>query len=86
LSNRWNRFRREVLTERGAICEVCLTVRPHPTIDMEPSQMHLHHVRPKRLYPTLRYDKQNIVVCCHPCHYLLEGGHVQPPAEYYQHE
>lgn len=58
-SKRWVKLR-GVERKRHPTCAYC---RPKVT----PTQL-IDHVRPRRLYPELEYDTNNLIGSCHRCH------------------
>lgn len=58
---RWQRFRREYLTDHANICEVCGT-----------KARVLHHRTPVRKWPEGEYVESNIQVLCPTCHTKVE--------------
>lgn len=61
-SDRWQGLRRQMIRERGAICERC--GRPDPKVN-------LHHLTYVRLGSELPEDMK---LLCFPCHKLMHPG------------
>lgn len=59
----WRRLRYEVIKERGARCECC---GRGPS---DGATIHVDHVKPRRKYPELALDKQNLQVLCGACNH-----------------
>jgi hypothetical protein len=73
-------FRKRVRAERGECCEVCGTPGPTPAelATMTPTErsrrtLHLHHKSKQRTHPEIRCKRENLVLCCQPCHVRLEA-------------
>lgn len=58
--NRLRWIRLEMLHE-GKGCELC---GKHLTAQTS----ELHHIKPKALFPQLKYDPDNLMLLCHDCH------------------
>lgn len=54
----------EIWEEREHICTNC-----ENHLGDEPLAHYFSHVKPKGLYPELKYDKANIQLLCLKCHY-----------------
>ena len=54
----------EIWEEREHICENC---QRH--LGMEPLAQYFSHIKPKGLYPELKFAKSNIQLLCFDCHY-----------------
>jgi hypothetical protein len=75
-----SKFRKRVRAERGQCCEVCGTPGPTPAelTTMTPTErsrrtLHLHHKSKQRTHPEIRCKRENLVLCCQPCHVRLEA-------------
>lgn len=60
IDRRWMRLRAKVLDHYGAACMRCGAVRPN-------AKIHVDHIKPKSIYPELRYVFSNLQVLCEPC-------------------
>lgn len=54
-------LRRQLLRDRGEKCELCGSG----------GKIHLHHKNAVCLYPSMRKDKDNIVLLCEECHHTF---------------
>lgn len=59
---KWRRTRNEFI-EIQPDCQMCMT----------DNNLQVHHIFPWSLYPDLRYDLENLVTLCQPCHFRF--GH-----------
>jgi hypothetical protein len=59
----WRQLRMVVLTKRGARCECCGQT-PHDGI-----VIHVDHIKPRRQYPELALDENNLQVLCEICNH-----------------
>ena len=57
----------EIWNEREHICINC---KEH--LGVEAKAHFFSHIKPKGLYPELKYDKENIQLLCFPCHYAFD--------------
>jgi 5-methylcytosine-specific restriction endonuclease McrA len=63
-SYQWRRLRMEVIGERGARCECCgASPRNGRTV------INVDHIQPRRLFPKLALDKDNLQVLCDVCNH-----------------
>ena len=55
---KWLRLKEEIYNERGRECEIC------------GSQigLNVHHILPRSEYPSLNFDKENLIILCKDCH------------------
>ena len=74
-SRRWRKFRAWVL-RRKPLCEHC------EQQDRTTEAKHVHHDKPRKQFPQLAFDYDNMVALCHPCHSKEEARrrHSTPPA------
>ena len=56
----WKSLRTEVFSMYGRKCMKCWC---------EESEMHVDHIKPKSLYPHLKYDVENLQVLCKSCNF-----------------
>lgn len=63
-------FFREIWIERKHNCESCTKY-----LGEEPASYMFDHLLEKSKYPDLKYDKNNIFICCLDCHTLKTNGH-----------
>jgi 5-methylcytosine-specific restriction enzyme A len=67
-SKAWLDFRRWVLSVRP-ICEECIQA------DRLTPASHVHHIKPARDHPELRFTASNVQALCHACHSRIEAQH-----------
>ena len=63
LSYEWRRVRMEVLKRDGARC-VCCGATPKDGV-----KMHVDHIKPRRKFPELALNKDNLQVLCEVCNH-----------------
>lgn len=63
-SYQWRRLRMVVLTKRGARCECCGAT---PTDGI--TVLNVDHIKPRRRFPELALDENNLQVLCEPCNH-----------------
>lgn len=61
----WRQLRRIVIA-RDEVCVSCGSS----------TSRHLHHVKPWATYPDLRFDPENVVLLCRPCHHDIHRKEV----------
>ncbi len=59
----WRRLRMVVLTKRGAKCECC------GQTPLDGVVMHVDHIKPRRLFPELALDENNLQILCEICNH-----------------
>jgi|TARA_R110000744_G_scaffold306335_2_gene414641 5-methylcytosine-specific restriction endonuclease McrA len=57
----------EIWNEREHVCTNC---KRH--LGNEPLAQYFSHIKPKGLYPELKFDKDNIQLLCFECHYAFD--------------
>lgn len=62
-SYEWRRVRMQVLKRDGARCECCGATPATGAV------MNVDHIRPRRLFPELALDPENLQVLCNPCNH-----------------
>lgn len=62
-SYEWRRVRMVVLKRDGAICACCGATRADGVV------MNVDHIKPRRLFPSLALDPNNLQVLCGPCNH-----------------
>ena len=71
-SNRKSKWQKELFleiwNERPHICRKCWKYI------QEPKSHNFEHIKPKWLYPELKFDKSNIEILCFNCHYTETTG------------
>ena len=65
-SARWRRLRYDVLKERGRRCEACGRT---PAFGLDGIVINVDHIKPRRKYPRLAYEKSNLQVLCNECNH-----------------
>ena len=73
------RFRRLIIQERGYKCERCGAQGLSPEErkglsrpERQRRELHIHHVIKVVKARHLRFERENVVLCCQPCHVILE--------------
>lgn len=61
-SYEWRKVRMEVLTKYGAKCQCCGASPPNVVINVD-------HIKPRRLFPHLALDVNNLQVLCEDCNH-----------------
>lgn len=59
----WRRVRMEALKKHGAVCQCCGASRKTGAV------VHVDHIKPRKLYPHLALDINNLQVLCHECNH-----------------
>lgn len=59
----WRRVRMEALKRHGAICQCCGASRKTGAV------IHVDHIKPRKLFPNLALDIDNLQVLCHECNH-----------------
>lgn len=59
----WRRVRMEALKKHGAVCQCCGASRKTGAV------IHVDHIKPRKLYPHLALDINNLQVLCHECNH-----------------
>lgn len=62
-SYEWRRVRMEVLKRDGARCQCC------GATPQDGLRMHVDHIKPRKLFPTLALDVNNLQVLCEICNH-----------------
>lgn len=62
-SYEWRKVRMQVLTRDGARCACCGATR------QDGRQMHVDHIKPRKLHPELALDPKNLQVLCDVCNH-----------------
>ncbi|MBY0214131.1 HNH endonuclease [Priestia aryabhattai] len=62
-SYRWKQLRKHILKRDGAHCQRCLIKYGR----IECADMTVHHIKNRRDYPELVFDKSNLVALCRTC-------------------
>ena len=59
----WRKVRMEALKKYGAKCQCCGATPAHGAV------MNVDHIKPRKLYPHLALDLNNLQVLCHDCNH-----------------
>jgi 5-methylcytosine-specific restriction endonuclease McrA len=59
----WRKVRMEALKKYGAKCQCCGTTPAHGAI------MNVDHIKPRKLFPSLALDINNLQILCHDCNH-----------------
>jgi 5-methylcytosine-specific restriction endonuclease McrA len=59
----WRKVRMEALKKYGARCQCCGATPAHGAV------MNVDHIKPRKLYPHLALDLNNLQVLCHDCNH-----------------
>lgn len=59
----WRKVRMEALKKYGARCQCCGATPAHGAV------MNVDHIKPRKLYPYLALDLNNLQVLCHDCNH-----------------
>lgn len=59
----WRKVRMEALKKYGAKCQCCGATPAHGAV------MNVDHIKPRKLYPHLALDMNNLQVLCHDCNH-----------------
>jgi 5-methylcytosine-specific restriction endonuclease McrA len=59
----WRKVRMEALKKYGPVCQCCGTTPSHGAV------MNVDHIKPRRLFPHLALDVNNLQVLCHECNH-----------------
>lgn len=59
----WRRVRMEALVKHGAVCQCCGASRKTGAV------IHVDHIKPRKLFPHLALDIDNLQVLCHECNH-----------------
>lgn len=59
----WRRVRMEALKKYGARCQCCVATPADGIV------LNVDHIKPRRLYPSLALDINNLQVLCAPCNH-----------------
>lgn len=62
-SYQWRRVRMEALIKHKAICQCCGASRKTGAV------INVDHIKPRKLYPHLALDLNNLQVLCHECNH-----------------
>lgn len=62
-SYEWRRLRMEVLKKYGASCQCCGANRKTGAV------IHVDHIKPRKRFPELALDINNLQVLCHECNH-----------------
>ena len=57
-TTRWNKVRKKALIRDGYKCVRCGAQE----------KLHIHHIKPKSIYPALTYKLDNLITLCRCCH------------------
>jgi 5-methylcytosine-specific restriction endonuclease McrA len=63
LTYEWRKVRMEALKKYGARCQCCGITPSHGAV------MNVDHIKPRRLFPHLALDINNLQVLCHECNH-----------------
>ena len=63
LTYEWRKVRMEALKKYGARCQCCGATPSHGAV------MNVDHIKPRRLFPHLALDINNLQVLCHECNH-----------------
>jgi 5-methylcytosine-specific restriction endonuclease McrA len=59
----WRKVRMEALKKYGARCQCCGATPAHGAV------MNVDHIKPRKLFPHLALDLNNLQVLCHDCNH-----------------
>lgn len=59
----WRRLRMQALTRYGARCQCCGASPATGAV------MNVDHIKPRRLFPALALDLENLQILCHECNH-----------------
>jgi 5-methylcytosine-specific restriction endonuclease McrA len=59
----WRKARMEALKKYGPVCQCCGATPSHGAV------MNVDHIKPRRLFPHLALDVNNLQVLCHECNH-----------------
>jgi 5-methylcytosine-specific restriction endonuclease McrA len=59
----WRKVRMEALKKYGAKCQCCGATPAHGAV------MNVDHIKPRKLFPHLALDMNNLQVLCHDCNH-----------------
>lgn len=63
LTYEWRKVRMEALKKYGARCQCCGATPSHGAV------MNVDHIKPRKLFPHLALDINNLQVLCHECNH-----------------
>lgn len=64
---RWNKLRKEILKRDGHLCQRCL----HKYGLLNASELQGHHIKSRKDFPELVFDKRNVITLCKTCNLQL---------------
>ena len=78
ISKAWIHLREDVMQEQHYECQMCkargIVTSKSVAADQEgrnPIELVVHHIKPVRKRPDLALDRDNLMVLCPECHYLI---------------